>query len=344
MSKKSKYVLSESTLAIVGLYDETYALYSELREIYQHTYSGFYDANPKERLLWPSSWDGISRPHVRRAIDQYLVRNTFLFTTEYKTIRSNTSTLLAFSMLDVKRPKPLTLSMKRIPFSAFLIELEMLVYRILLNRKRRTLPKISGSRVITELQQHIEAVFEHYRSMVRESPKDSEEIIESELIIFESLSLISCNQQKHTVSSAKYSVELLDGTGYIALPVHCCQTCGRIFIGRKTFDIYQNIFGRFFVKLRNEKTNFLDADAVAGFKFESELHSMGYNVIQGEMSTEERRTLLIYFMAKNKLTYFQICRDIERCLRIFTNSPKHAVAVEKWKSDLVFLGELIRNK
>ena len=342
VAKKRKNALNENTLAIVGLYDETYALYCELDEIYQSAYRDFHELNSNGKILWPNNWDRISRPLIRKALDKFLVKNTFLFTQEFEKIHPTAPALNCFSMLDTKITKPLTISVKIISFSSFLSEMEMFVFRILFNRKRHTLPKIDGERVFKELEQHIIAVSEQYRYMVRELPESMKDIIESELTVFESLSLISCNQQHHTVEPTKYYAELLDGTGYIALPAHRCQICERLFIGRKTLDIYQKAFGRLFVKLRDEQNRSMETTAMSKFRFESELHCMGYNVVQGKMSIDERRALLIFILENNKLTYYQICRDIERCISIFHTSLKHSVAIDQWESDLMFLGEYIK--
>jgi len=194
------------------LYDETYALYCELDEIYQNAYRDFLELNSSGKSLWPNNLDGISRPLIRKALDKYLVKNTFLFTQEFGKIHPTTPALNCFSILDSKIAKPLTIPVKIISFSSFLSEMEMFVFRILFNRKRYTLPKIDSERVFAELEQHIITVSEQYRYKVRELPESPKDIIESELIVFESLSLISCNQQHHTVDPAKYYAELLDGT------------------------------------------------------------------------------------------------------------------------------------
>lgn len=255
----------------------------------------------------------------------------------------NVTSLSTFSMLSIKKgSKALSLSISLLSFPAFLVELEFLVLRILHTRKTYTLPKISLEMVYTELDHHIKAVTEQCkkdRLAPREYSGDTDENI---LIIYKLLTLISCNQNNHTVVPTKYFADLLDGTGRVALPVHHCETCGKYFIGRKTLDIYQKIYGRFYIRTKIEKYGCSKSPFGTDLNFESELHSMGYNVVQGKLSTKERRDILLYLLNNKKLSYFQICRNIEMCINIFNNSPMHAAAVSKWESDLLFIGEYVK--
>ena len=60
------------------------------------------------------------------------------------------------------------------------------------------------------------------------------------------------------------------------------------------------------------------------------------------MSQSERRTLLIKLLEMEILTTFQICRDIENAIRIFKGEERYERAVEKWRSDLFFISEYVK--
>ena len=76
-----------------------------------------------------------------------------------------------------------------------------------------------------------------------------------------------------------------------------------------------------------------------GFRAESELHQLGYNVIDGELSDDERHNILTYILTHNKLEYKTVVASIEQNVRIFEDIPKYQLAVKKWKDDLGFIGK-----
>ena len=81
--------------------------------------------------------------------------------------------------------------------------------------------------------------------------------------------------------------------------------------------------------------------AFEGLKAESQLHSYGYNVVEGQMSEIERRNLLIRLLQSGEMTYFEICRDIKNAIHTQQHLAFRASAVAKWKSDLAFLSKYI---
>ena len=82
-----------------------------------------------------------------------------------------------------------------------------------------------------------------------------------------------------------------------------------------------------------KRTNFSKYDD------ESKLHQYGYNVVDGELSERERQNLLAFLFDNKIMTYFEICRDIENAISIFDGRPKYALALEKWRRDLKYIGE-----
>lgn len=77
------------------------------------------------------------------------------------------------------------------------------------------------------------------------------------------------------------------------------------------------------------------------FSAESKLHSLGYNVIKGNMSETERERLLIHLIDNNLISYVELCATIEQNINIFKNSYIHRFAVEEWKTDLKAIGNYI---
>ena len=78
-----------------------------------------------------------------------------------------------------------------------------------------------------------------------------------------------------------------------------------------------------------------------GFRAESELHQLGYNAIDGELSDDERHNILTYILTHNKLEYKTVVTSIEQNVRIFEDIPKYQLAVKKWRDDLEFIGNII---
>ena len=80
------------------------------------------------------------------------------------------------------------------------------------------------------------------------------------------------------------------------------------------------------------------------FTAESPLHQLGYNVIAGKLTEKERQTILVKIYEKKWLTFFQIQRDLEKAIRIFQYRSHYQAAVMKWKSDLYFISEYVKNQ
>ena len=62
------------------------------------------------------------------------------------------------------------------------------------------------------------------------------------------------------------------------------------------------------------------------------------------MTETERRSLLVTFLTTNTFSHFEICRDIENAIRIFDGQARFVNAVSKWKSDLMFIGEFVKEE
>lgn len=331
---------SKYALALAGIYELTYDLYLELTEIYENTYADYITTSTRNSpVLYAHQLDRLSRKAARDAIDKYLSASTFFYTDEWERIYSNATGMNGFSMLNIKKSQPLSIEIKNITFTQFIEELEWLIVSILLRRKQYTLPKTPREIVEKKLFKHIASVVERCENNRFLDVSEKLRSNNSPLIIYKSLSSISCNREKHTVISSHCYNQLIDKSRWIKLPIHHCLNCGKRFMGWETLRVYEDLYGMFFFERKTEKGNAPDKNGFASLEAESKLHSMGYNVIAGEMTERERRSLLEYLLDEGKITYLEADRDISQAISRLEHSPSHADAVRKWRSDLFFLGE-----
>lgn len=335
--------LTEETLVYLGIYDETYDLYYNLLQVYTLAYNGYYEVNREESLLWPQKLDALSRKECRKLIEEYLKLYSHIFSNEYPRYHTNASNMAAFSMLNVSCNR-LEMTCRPITFRFFLKELSNLIVRIVFMRTHHDKPNISEQFIREQINKNVTTELLKAEQQRFKKTKNDFVPISSELIVFHSLSLISCNHKKHKVIPKMYTADLVNKSVPITIPVHYCETCGRCFVGERTLSIYEKMFGKIFVKLSYEEVRTHNGKAFSNFSDESLLHRLGYNVIEGKFTEHERRELLVYFLEHQKISYFEMCRDLENAIRIFQNVETHKNAVEKWTSDLSYICEYMLNK
>ena len=120
------------------------------------------------------------------------------------------------------------------------------------------------------------------------------------LYIFDRLSNVSCYKSEHPIISARYVATVARTAQKISLPVHYCDYCKKYFIGSKTLAVFEKTFGKLII----EKKDISEMEFKFGcFSAESKLHSLGYNVIKGNLSEEERERLLIYLLENRHIRY-----------------------------------------
>lgn len=338
-----KCCLSEESLVRLDIYDDTYDLYYNLVQAYHTAYNGYYEVNPESSMLWPHKVDELARKECRRAIDGFLLKHSFIFTSEYTRLYTNAANIKFFSMLNVTHPKPLTLKIRIITFRSFLHELYNLVSHIIFLRAQRENPRISRDYIFSKIEKTVADSEQKTAESRFFIEQDDFVTPEAGLNIFQSLSLILCNFQNHIVIPKLYRADFIGNPSQVLLPVHYCKTCGRCFIGVKTLAIYEKMYGKFFVQINHEKNQGLGNNFFSELNSESLLHSLGYNVVKGGLTEKERRELLVYLLRNEKVSYFQICRDLENAIRIFRDVETHQVAVSKWIADLEYVSEYIKN-
>ena len=329
---------NESNLAIMGLYDVVYEVYTNLKSIY----CSVIDQLDITKTAFFFKIDDMCRSRVRKILESFVSGYTGIFTDEYERIHINSFGLNRFSMLNSKQVTPWQSSIVIITFHTFLKKLLDVVVRIIAQRRNRQYPGNEEDRVREDVNGHIQSIVSQYQNRIFIDVDQREICDDSNLYVYSQFSLVSCNQKNHTVVSDMYCAEKLDGSGFYRLPIHRCATCGRKFVGKYTLDYYQEQFGNIYVIVRKD----LAADAFGsyeGLNSETELHARGYNVAEKGMSEKERRMFLIRLIETGEMTYFEISRDIKTAIHTQQNLPLHSAAVAKWKSDLAFLSEFIEN-
>lgn len=334
---KKEYALNKHNLAHLGLCDEFHALYQSVVELYDDASDSIKKSNTKSSV----SIDKLEREcwsQIRKLFDDFLIKHTSLFTAKYKSIHPNAEALRRMQLIEVKRTAPLKLIYSVISFNTFVERFQDFVCDILTRREGYERPYVSWEGVWNELNENIRILAE---KEIRETVKKDISEKAKELIVYKNLNTISCNIYNHNIHIDKISVMAIGKDCSIVLPVHKCNDCGKIFVGYETLKVYEKAYGQLFIIKSREDT---DKGCVCSFKSESPLHKAGYNVIEGMMTEAERRSLLVTFLTTNTFSHFEICRDIENAIRIFEGQARFVNAVSKWKSDLMFIGEFVKEE
>lgn len=331
---KKEYALNKYNLAHLGVCDEFHALYQSIVELYADAFECKKRNNTKGLISFEKEcWS-----QIRKLLDDFLIKHTILFTDKYKTIHPNSEAMRRMLLLKVKRTAPLKLTYSVISFNYFIERFQDFVCDILERRESYERLHISRDYVWNELNEYIEKLVD------KEIEKNEKQEISNkvqELIIYKNLNTISCNLDGHYIQASKVSVMVIGKDYSVILPVHRCSECGKMFVGYETLKVYEKEYGQLFVIKTNEDfTN----DSAYSFKRESPLHKAGYNVIEGVMSETDRRSLLVTFLKTKTFSHFEICRDIENAIKIFEGQTRFVNAVLKWKRDLMFIGEFIKEE
>ena len=334
---KKEYALNKHNLAHLGLCDEFHALYQSVVELYDDASDSIKKSNTKSSV----SIDKLEREcwsQTRKLFDDFLIKHTSLFTVKYKSIHPNAEALRRMQLIEVKRTAPLKLIYSVISFNTFVERFQDFVCDILARRESYEKPYISRETVWNELNTYINTLAENEtkgtaKKYVSEKAK--------ELIVYKNLNSISCNIEHHEVLPDRITVLVIGKDYSIILPVHRCKGCGKVFVGYETLKVYEKEYGQLLiVKTRENGAKGI----VYQFESESPLHRAGYNVIAGMMTEEQRRALLTTFLKMETFSHFEICRDIENAIKIFEGQARYVNAVSKWKSDLMFIGEFVKEE
>ena len=160
------------------------------------------------------------------------------------------------------------------------------------------------------------------------------------LYVFNALNSTSCKKNNHRIVLKKYYALHSDGKNTVVLPVHYCAECNRYMIGSLSLSYFRDFCGKFIVQ-----THMLISDYDNSWDLvrESKLHQLGYNVIEGKLSSLERQNILISLLKGKYISFFEMVSSIEQNIRMFRNHYKMQRAVEKWRADLAFINEFMVN-
>ena len=155
------------------------------------------------------------------------------------------------------------------------------------------------------------------------------------LMVYQDIENIPCQKFFHNIITLHKSVPLLNKSTSIKIPVHFCKNCGKSFIGEKTLEYCIQNYGKLNIRIKQAEPQ--DAVYSKGFSDESQLHSYGYNVVAGGLTTKDRRDILVRLLNQNLMTYEEIRRDLETSIYIFENRESYQAAIDKWRGDLKFI-------
>lgn len=264
---------------------------------------------------------------------------TYVFIDSFQCLYPDSSATKWLIPIAYKEKDFLVLSAYTVSFSKFIIYMQNFVALNILRRFHHDKPTATLDFVWYKMSNNVTSLIAKADCQDKETLLYADSTPMQKLYIFKNLSSITCNLKKHTIRPERISVPLLNSDGFVPLPIHYCMSCGKRFVGIETLKVYEKEFGKLFVQTEEDLSVSASQRKYLG---ESELHRAGYNVIEGKMTAKERRILLVKLLETGTLTDFQIHKDIENAIRIFEDIPKYTVAVEKWKSDILFLGEYIK--
>lgn len=339
---KLYYAFDINSTALLGVLDELYDIYLTLKEIYERSLEEFF-SNPETADRFPDYdyFDKLNHCMTKKALNGFFQSHSDIFSLEYQPLRVNDIVLKRFSMCYFQHGEGrnfLSAEIKLITFAEFLKDIQLMAYRLIERRKGfdQGYPVNDPEVVWDEVNARInDMVRERENKAFIRQPSRTVQADSHTVIVFRSLAAISCNRYVHEIENDSRLVPLLNGEGLVRLPIHHCKTCGRLFVGEKTLEVYEHLYGK--MRLRLER----DKDSTEQFwgLTESPLHRAGYNVQVNGMSEDERKQLLKGFLDNSVFTPFEIIRDIEKAINLFEYRPEYVDAVNKWKSDLRFVAE-----
>lgn len=338
MARKYNWALTPSGVADIGAIDDFYYLYVAIQEIYINQKEQFIETYDNRRCLWPDTWNQLCIKQVRKACEPIMNRYLPIFATGYDRIFANAYGFAQFSFLNWKTYSKADqmgrIEVRFISFAEFLVELQFSVTRIIHSWKTKTQPKYAFDRLQNEINDHIASYIREHGQIRVLLETERKAATEAVLYIYEQLSGTSCSRNKHPVIATTFISDFALTAGKLALPVHFCEKCNKYFIGRITLDQFEKNYGKLLVEKRKMSD---EEDTFTGFKEESRLFQLGYNVSDGRPDAE-RQQLLLALLQKKKISYLEMVQCIELNIRTHSHTPQ---AIAKWKRDLKFIGEYV---
>ena len=367
--KADIYGFTPLNLALSGNIEDFLELYANI----EHTYMQVVDEHPSFSLTYPSGREHINRIAKSRIIsdlNRVLGRYLEIFGVSNLEITMQVSHLKYFDFLDENRVRNIdfeirmnqewankgyawvdqkylsdtnklyTIQNTMIGFDQFLDYFRRAVMRCVFEEKQKRDSTYTIFHARRDIETSIVSYMKrsHHESIISLNGKI--ELTEAPLYLYDSLNSISCKREKHQIVPAKYYTRHMDGENAIVLPVHFCVHCRKYLCGRISYSLFKLHFGR--VGIITQELS--DESQCWNIHGESMLHQLGYNVVEGKMSSSERQNLLVSILESKQLTFFEIVATIEQDIRIFQTNYRMKNAVRKWKEDLLFVNEYMASK
>ena len=370
---KIDYKLTEKNLSAWGMLDEMYSLYvrvlnSQKEAVDEFIRNGHHDRFPiTNENLWRFDWYywdcNFLKQHrfqTRKLIGDFLNKYRFIFTNRFDNLFPTNDIIKAFFLYRSWVENYFVKRGEWDSFDIFLRKIERLIVFVLMDRYLCNGEERNFNKVHYEMKANIHSYMleagytftptGEYISLLPYKG-DTNEIHKFRrpfFRVFKALHLITCCLNNHEIENEVVAVKTCSDSQVVRLPVHRCKTCGRLFLGQQTLEVYEQKYGQLDFDFRYDN-NWLDGCTITDsydyeHNGESKLHQLGYNVIENYYTEEKRHEILVNLLENGKITYFEICRDIEHAIRIFTNVATHQEAVRKWKEDLLFIGDYVERK
>lgn len=335
-------VFTVSNFAKIGELEDAYSLYEQSLSLYENAIQEYKKSHPRGGI---PDLNEICRKEFKKLIDNYYNSHVYLFTKEYKTIFSNREMLFILSPVyfTSSSKQSFSLILHKKTFKSFLSELATAALVKLRKRKEH-------DGIIFSLEEERHAICGNIVGMldsIEQTVKEMQSVDyihsnqQTELYVYRTLNSVSCRVNGHNVVPSK---QLVYSARYpekmVCLPIHICKDCHKAFIGEQTYLVFTKEYGN--LSIQPKKDSSIEGAAYCCWNQESALHRMGYNVRDGEMSDSDRQALLKYLLESKKISYLEATNTIENAIRQFSERPEYDLAIKKWTSDLVFLGNYIK--
>lgn len=355
------YSLTPINLALDGSLELFVELYEKTQNIYLELLKKDPDIKKDQKR-----WDELARPQLLPEFNHVLWKRLRLFTKAISFLQFTEKHFARFMFLDeqkirsfeyarefelawiargfmplndrhLKRDDPLFEFRETvISLEKFVGYFKLMVFRAVYDELRKSDPSYTIFRARKEVEDCICERIKMRRDecIIPNNPKHPP--TEKPLFLYHSLKLTGCRQNSHCLETRKYYARHIDGKNTVVLPAHYCKTCGRYLFGATSLSFFKESCGQFIVRTDR---SYLGPAADWYSCGESELHRLGYNVINGQLSLTERRNILVGILEGRQLSFFEIVATLEQNIRVFGNHNKMQAAVGKWKSDLMYINE-----
>ena len=280
--------LTIGKLAHLGFLDEVYDLYQNLIAIVSEAYYHAKQESP-DSIIWPSKFDS----QCKKTLNTFFRTHSHIFSARYN-LNVNNYVFSGFSMYEYTHIAPLRLQYSFINFSDFIKVLERTAIKSVYQCMRKETPYVSINDARAAVLKHIEETAEiaFFKSSFKASTEAMAASIAETPIniwVYKCANNSLCVTNNHVIENRTLCVPLLEDSRFVNLPVRYCKTCKKYFVSDQTLMAFEESYGQMLIRLYQEWSK---NDEFSKFASESELHSWGYNVIDGKLSDRERQALI----------------------------------------------------